>query len=93
MAFTVTVDVAVEAHPLVVPVTVYTVVVAGDTGSVDVVAPVFQEYVEAPVTASVVELPEQIVVEVATTLGVAVTVMVCVEVLVPNWFVATKETV
>ena len=40
---TVTVVVLFEAQPLIVPVTVYTVLVVGDTLIVDVDAPVFQE--------------------------------------------------
>ena len=41
--FTVTVDTAVEEQPAVVPVTVYEVVVAGDTEIAAVEAPVDQE--------------------------------------------------
>ena len=51
-----------------VPTTVYEVVVVGETTSVDVVVPVLQEYVIAPVAVKVAELPTQ------TTLGEADTV-------------------
>ena len=62
-----------DEHPLVVPVTVYTVVVIGDTFNVDVFAPVFQLYVVAPVAVSNVFDPEQIVELFTVIVGCAVT--------------------
>jgi hypothetical protein len=55
--------VLVSLQPLTKPVTEYTVLPEGVTISVDPVFPVLQEYVAAPFTASVAELPVQIVVE------------------------------
>ena len=46
---------------------------AGDTETVDVVAPVFHEYVAAPLAVIVVGLPAQVVGEVIPSVGVAVT--------------------
>lgn len=60
--FTVKVVTAVLEQPVAaaVPVTVYAVVDAGPTEIVEVVAPVFHEYVEAPVAVIVVLFPKQI---------------------------------
>ena len=65
-------------HPLVVPVTVYVVVVVGETVAVAAVpAPLFHEYVVAPDAEIVVDCPEQMVdVPVAVTVGVGLTVIV-----------------
>ena len=62
-----------DEHPLVVPITVYTVVVVGDIFNVDVFAPVFQLYVVAPVAVSNVFDPEQIVELFTDTVGCGVT--------------------
>ena len=60
--FTVTSACAVLIHPVavVVPVTVYTVVDAGDTVNGFVLLPVFQEYISAPLTFNVAILLKQI---------------------------------
>jgi hypothetical protein len=76
--------VVVEEQPDV-PVTVYVVVVAGETVTeVPVSAPGFHVYVVAPEAVIVVEVPEQIValdaVTVTVGVGLTVTVTVCVEV-------------
>ena len=81
--FTVITRVAVPVQPAVVPVTVYVVVIAGETVTeVPVNDPGIQLYVVAPLAVIVVELPEQIVVLVAVVvtvgLGVTLTVTVCV---------------
>ena len=78
---TVTVTVLFDEQPLVVPVTVYTVVVNGVTFIVLVVTPVFQLYVVAPVAVSDVFDPEQIVELFTVIVGCAVTdtVVVLVE--------------
>jgi hypothetical protein len=62
-----------DEHPLVVPITVYTVVVVGDTFNVDALTPVFQLYVVAPVAVSNVFDPEQIVELFTVIVGCAVT--------------------
>ena len=89
--------VAVAVHPFAaVPVTVYVVVVAGETVIGDPLTfPGFQTYVDAPIPVSVVELPEQIVVADAEveTVGTARMVIVCVMLLLPFAFVATSVTV
>jgi hypothetical protein len=48
-------------QPPVVPVTVYTVVPVGETVTFAAVAPVFHEYVVAPLAVIVAVAPEQIV--------------------------------
>lgn len=65
-------------HPFDVPVTVYVVVVVGDTVIPDEVAPVFQLYVVAPPPVIVTGAPLQIVDAegVAVTVGLAVTFIV-----------------
>ena len=66
-----------------VPVTVYVVVVVGETVTVvPLSAPGFQEYVDAPEPVIVVLLPAQMVVvaEVVVTVGVGLTVIVRVAV-------------
>lgn len=83
--FTVTVAVAVEEQPPVVPVTVYVVVVGGLAVTV---APVVAErfvagdhvYEVAPVAVNVAEAPAQIVSEFTATTGFAPTVTVAVAV-------------
>lgn len=83
-ALTVINRVDVLVHPLAfVPVTVYVVVVVGDTVTdVPVKEPGIQVYDDAPEAVIVVELPEQIVVLVAevATVGSGFTVMVRVPV-------------
>lgn len=83
-AFTVMRRVDVFVHPLAfVPVTVYVVVVVGDTVTdVPVKEPGIQVYDDAPEAVIVVELPEQMVVLVAVveTVGRGFTVMVRVPV-------------
>lgn len=95
-AFTVIVRVDVLVHPLaLVPVTVYVVVVVGDTVTDEPVKlPGIQLYVEAPLALSVVELPAQIVVleAVVVTVGVGLTVIVRVDVFVQP-FAAVPVTV
>lgn len=84
--FTVMVRVAVAAHPLAaVPVSVYVVVVAGETDTGDPLRlPGIQLYVAAPLPVRVVVLPAQIVPPevVVVTVGVGFTVMVRVAVAV-----------
>lgn len=78
VVLTVTVTFAVDEHPVVVPVTVYVVVAAGETVTVvPANAPGFHVYEAAPLPVSVVELPEQIVglAAVAVTVGVGFTVI------------------
>lgn len=71
VAFTVMSRVAVPVQPEVVPVTVYVVVVAGETVTdVPLREPGIQVYVVAPEAVSVVELPEQMVVLLAETVTV-----------------------
>lgn len=85
VAFTVMTRVAVPVQPADVPVTVYVVVVAGETVCVAPLRlPGIQLYVVAPEAVSEVLLPEQIVVLVAVvvTVGVGLTVMVRVAVFV-----------
>lgn len=79
---TVTVTVPFAEHPPVVPVTVYVVVAAGETVTLlPVILPGCQVYVVAPLTASVVGLPEQIVVlPVIVSVGEGLTVTATVEV-------------
>ena len=76
---TVMVRVAVAVHPFAaVPVTVYVVVVVGDTiTDVPLNPPGSQLYVDAPVPVSVVELPQGMVVAeaVVPTVGEVLTVM------------------
>lgn len=70
--------VAVDEHPLDVPVTVYVVVVVGETATdVPVSDPGIHVYVVAPAAVIEVELPEQIVVfdAVVVTVGVGFTVI------------------
>jgi hypothetical protein len=78
------VDVLVQPFAAV-PVTVYVVVVVGDTVTDEPVKlPGIQLYVDAPLAVNVVELPAQIVVldAVVVTVGNALTVMVRVAVFV-----------
>lgn len=83
-AFTVIAWVAVDEHPALVPVTVYVVVLAGETvtGLPDN-DPGIHEYVVAPVAVSVAEFPEQIVAVDVVTLTVGVGLTVIVRVAVP----------
>ena len=94
---TVIVRVAVDVQPLAaVPVTVYVVVIAGETVTVVPLSdPGIQLYVDAPPPVNVVEPPAQIVVvpAVAVTVGVASTVITCVVVPVPLRLVAVCVTV
>ena len=82
--FTVMVRVAVPVHPFTaVPVTVYVVVVVGETVTGDPLRlPGIHPYVDAPVPVRVVELPEQMVAPlvVVPTVGEVFTVMVRVAV-------------
>lgn len=83
--FTVMSCVAVAVQPAVVPVTVYVVVIAGETVTgFPESDPGIHVYVVAPFAVSVVELPEHSVVLVAETPtvgdGVTVTSTVCVDV-------------
>ena len=82
IGFTVTVTVAVPVHPAVVPVTVYVVVVPGETEMLAVLPPVLHEYVVAPVAVRVEDDPAQIVAgeAVAPTTGLGFTVTVTVAV-------------
>jgi hypothetical protein len=97
VAFTVIVRVLVLVQPFApVPVTVYVVVVVGETVTGDPLSePGIHAYVDAPPPVSVVELPEQIVVldAVVVTVGKAFTVMTCVMLLLPLAFVAVSVTV
>lgn len=71
--FTAIICVTVELHPVLVPVTVYVVVVVGETVTdVPLKLPGIQLYVVAPFALSVAELPEQMVVLVAVTVTVGV---------------------
>jgi hypothetical protein len=94
---TVIVRVEVLVHPLaLVPVTVYVVVVVGDTVTDEPVKlPGIQAYVDAPLPVRVVELPAQIVgfVAVVVTEGAGFTVITSVCVPVPDPFVAVCVTV
>lgn len=76
-ALTVIVPTAVLLHPVVaVPVTVYDVFVVGVTDIVDVVAPVFHEYVDAPLAANTAVFPVHTDADVATMVGKLVTEIV-----------------
>jgi len=59
--FTFTVADLTPVQPAVVPVAVYTVVIVGDTGSVEPVGPVFHVNVAAPLAVNVTALPKQMV--------------------------------
>jgi hypothetical protein len=59
--FTVTLTVAVPVHPELVPVTVYVVVLVGDTVMLAVVLPVFQLYEVAPLAVNTELAPLHIV--------------------------------
>ena len=74
----------VEQPEAFVPVTVYVVVVVGETEIILVVCPVFQEYVNPLVAVSVIVVPAQIVLFelVIFTVGFEATVIVFVAVLV-----------
>jgi hypothetical protein len=73
----VTVATAVPVHPAAsVPVTVYEVVLVGETVIGLVVAPVFQEYVEAPLAVKVASAPKQIVGELTVIVAAGLTVTV-----------------
>jgi hypothetical protein len=76
--------VVVEQPEAFVPVTVYVVVVVGETEIILVVCPVFQEYVNPLVAVSVIVVPAQIVLFelVIFTVGFEATVIVFVAVLV-----------
>lgn len=76
VALTVTVAVLTLLHPLVVPVTVYTVVDEGEGLMVARLLPVFHEYPEAPLAVSVALFPEQIVLLFTVTVGFGFTVIV-----------------
>jgi len=93
----VTVTFPVETHPLApVPVTVYVVVVVGETDTVvPLNDPGIHAYVEAPAPVRVVPLPLQMVAleAVAVTVGDAITVITCVVVPVPLRLVAVYVTV
>lgn len=97
VGFTVIIRVPVEVHPLAaVPVTVYVVVMAGETVTGEPLNdPGIHVYVEAPAPVSVVLAPLHIVVDdaVAVTVGEASTVIVCVVVPVPFTLVAVCVTV
>jgi len=94
IAFTLTVVVLVCEQPeAFVPLTVYVVFAVGETEIVDVVAPVFQEYVVAPLAVNTVDVPAQIVAEVTATVGEALIVNVRVVVLELVPLDATKVTV
>ena len=83
--FTVTSTVVtVDVHPVkvLVPVTVYVVLVVGDTLVVFVFAVVLQLYVSAPDADSVVATPAQVVAFDAATVGSALTSIVIVSVVV-----------
>lgn len=82
VVLTVTVAVCAALQPELVPVTVYTVVTVGVTLIVEVVGPVFHEYVVAPAAVSVAGLPEQTVALFTVTVGVAFTFTETVRVLV-----------
>ena len=77
--FTVTFATAVLEHPLVVPVTVYEEVPAGETSAVVSpvdVAPALHVYEVAPPAVKVVVCPEQMVGELTVTIGMVFTVTV-----------------
>ena len=81
---TVTVDTAVALQPSVVPVTVYDVVVIGDTVLVPL-TPAVQLYVVAPFGIKVAVCPSQMVGELTVTTGNGFTVTVDIAVAVhPN---------
>ena len=86
--FTVTVTVLVFVHPRVfVPVTVYIVLMAGETTTLlPVNEPGFQVYVEAPLTLRVLDKPAQIVAAfaVAVKVGNELTFTLTVWVLTQN---------
>lgn len=65
--FTVTVETAVPEHPPLVPVTVYDVIVVGETIKGLAVEPVFHEYVVPPTAVNVADCPLQIVGELTVT--------------------------
>lgn len=82
-AFTVTsTDVTVEVHPVnvFVPVTVYVLLVVGDTVAVLVVAVVLHVYVSAPFAVNTTGLPAQVVALDADTVGKVFTSIVMVSV-------------
>ena len=92
---TVIICVVVPVHPFVVPVTVYVVIVVGETVTVAPdKLPGIQLYVVAPLAVIIVEVPLQIVaaVVVTVTVGEGVTVMVLVAVFVQP-FAAVPVTV
>jgi hypothetical protein len=81
LATTVTVDVPAPLQPVLVPVIVYTVVLAGLAVTVEPdvelnPVPGLQLYVVAPVAVRIVGEPEQIVEEFTLTVGVGLTVNV-----------------
>lgn len=92
---TVTVVLDVAVHPLAdVTVTVYEVLADGETMEVELVLPLLQLYVPPPVAVSVAELPWQMApLFVAKAVGVALTVIVAVDVLVPATLFAVSVTV
>ncbi len=80
-------------HPFEVPVTVYVVLLVGDTVQAAVEGPPVQTYVEAPLAVKVAEAPVQIVlVPEIDTVGNALTVTNCEAVFVQP-FAAVPVTV
>ena len=76
IGFTVTVETAVAEQPELVPVTVYEVVVVGETDNGFAVDPVLQLYEVAPAPVKVAVLPAQMVGEFTVTTGNGFTVTV-----------------
>ena len=82
IGFTVTVATAVFKHPTAsVPVTVYEVVVVGETVIGFVVSPPDHEYVDPPLAVNVADAPEHIVVEFTVMIGFGPIVTVATAVL------------
>ena len=81
LGLTITLTVAkLEQELALVPDTVYEVVTLGETITSELVAPVFQEYVEAPEAVNVAEPPAQIAVgdETIETVGLGLTITLTV---------------
>ena len=72
--------VELEHELALVPDTVYEVATLGETTTSELVAPVFQEYVDAPEAVKVAELPTQIAVgdETMDTVGLGLTITLTV---------------